>query len=590
MDSITEKILRYISDQSKNQALLLSGPWGIGKTYYIKNTLQKELERYNAYNKYKIMYISLFGIYSLEQLQRVLGSKFITDGFKKEDLLSKGKYGVSFIGNKLKNIGISVGGIVNINIGISDIVNLENLIDYSNMVLIFDDLERCSSISLQDIFGFINTFTEHKNIPVIVAANEDSLKSIEGYDSIKEKSIYREVAFSSNISDIYSEIVESFNFEKMIKDFLISQFDIYINQYEDLNLRDLKFFLSNWFNLFQDFKNYLNPTKSYYPFILEELCDYLFLRSIQYKHGKNKRVPWEQSSQYGNILKNDTAEPSTPDYLQSIMGFRFIDDYVYGFTLNKEDIKQGLEEATTQYEANYLSKFSLRDYFKFSEKEVICLLGILLFELMNHKYSQKDIKDILIILVQIRYSCKIYFDIDFFIGCLSELIINDEGLLSYHLKDASHYIDKEVKKEYEEFARQLIKRIKEKEVDRDIKELYLKEKFYNPDIPPETIMTFVVNNRERYAQQVSVLRFIGDINSICKMIREFDNRRLLELFNVLKWLYWYVPKRDVVDNDQESLEQLISCINNEISNSHCDKIRLKNLVDLKDELKRIINS
>jgi KAP P-loop domain protein, putative len=228
MDSITEKILRYISDQSKNQALLLSGPWGIGKTYYIKNTLQKELERYNAYNKYKIMYISLFGIYSLEQLQRVLGSKFITDGFKKEDLLSKGKYGVSFIGNKLKNIGISVGGIVNINIGISDIVNLENLIDYSNMVLIFDDLERCSSISLQDIFGFINTFTEHKNIPVIVAANEDSLKSIEGYDSIKEKSIYREVAFSSNISDIYSEIVESFNFEKMIKDFLISQFDIYI--------------------------------------------------------------------------------------------------------------------------------------------------------------------------------------------------------------------------------------------------------------------------------------------------------------------------------------------------------------------------
>lgn len=84
MDSITEKILRYISDQSKNQALLLSGPWGIGKTYYIKNTLQKELERYNAYNKYKIMYISLFGIYSLEQLQRVLGSKFITDGFKKK--------------------------------------------------------------------------------------------------------------------------------------------------------------------------------------------------------------------------------------------------------------------------------------------------------------------------------------------------------------------------------------------------------------------------------------------------------------------------------------------------------------------------
>lgn len=39
MDRISEKIIRYISDKSKNQALLLSGPWGIGKTYYIKNTL-----------------------------------------------------------------------------------------------------------------------------------------------------------------------------------------------------------------------------------------------------------------------------------------------------------------------------------------------------------------------------------------------------------------------------------------------------------------------------------------------------------------------------------------------------------------------
>ena len=145
-------------------------------------------------------------------------------------------------------------------------------------------------------------------------------------------------------------------------------------------------------------------------------------------------MPWNLSSQYGSILKDETAEPSTPLYLQSVMGFKFIDDYVYGFALNKEDIKQGLDEVIAKYEDTYLALFGLRAYNKFSEKEVLFLLGKLLYEIINHKYSQINIRDILIILVQIRYSCKINFDIEFYVECLAKLIINDEGALSYNLK------------------------------------------------------------------------------------------------------------------------------------------------------------
>ena len=592
MDNISEKILRYISDPSKNQASLLSGPWGIGKTYYIKNTLQKDLETQEAYKKYKIVYTSLYGINSLKDLQNILGSKLIAEGFIKKDLLSKGKHSLSSIGNKLKNISVSAGGIVGINIGVSDIINLENLIDYSNVVLVFDDLERCSSISLQDIFGFINTFTEHRNIPVIVAANEATLstRTREEYDSIKEKSIYRTVAFSSNLLDIYSEIVDTFDFEKNIKEFLISQFEIYIKQYQELNLRDLKFFLNNWKSLFSDFKKYLDPTKDYYFLILEELSNYLFLRSIQYKHGKKNQVPWKQSGQYGSIFKDETAEPSTPLYYQLTMGFKFIDDYVYGFILDKENIKQALEEVTSKYEDTSLALFSLRYYNKFSEKEVLYYLGKLLSELINHEYNQKDIRDILILLVQLRYSCGIYFDIDFYVECLSGLIVNDEGALSYHLRSASHDIDKEITCEYHKLSSRLIDIINDKEAELDKKELDLKDKFYDTNISPESIKEFVVKHRERYGQQVSILRFIGDTDIICEMIREFDNERLLNLYNVLQWLYWYNSNRTTVDNDKKSLEQIVYFINNEIANPKYDKIRLQNLVYLKVELESIINS
>lgn len=590
MDSITEKVLRYISDPSKSQALLLSGPWGIGKTYYIKNTLQKELEEQEAYKEYKIVYISLYGIHSLADLQSVLGSKLIAEGFTKKDLLSKGLQSVSSIGNKLKNISISAGGIVGLNIGVSDIINLENLIDYSNVVLVFDDLERCSSVSLQDIFGFINTFSEHRHIPVIVAANESALSARTEYDLIKEKSVYRTVAFSNSLLDVYSEIVDTFNFEKVIKGFLISRFEIYIKQYDELNLRDLKFFLNNWESLFDDFQKYLDPTKDYYFLILEELCNYLFLRSIQYKHGKKNQVPWKLSSQYGSVFKDETAEPSTPLYYQLTMGFKFIDDYVYGFVLDKENIKQGLEEVTSKYEDTCLALFSLRYYNKFSEKEVLYFLGKLLSELINHEYSQKDIRDILILLVQIRYSCRIYFDIDFYVECLSGLIVNDEGALSYHLSSASRDIDKEIEGEYRKLSSRLINIINDKEAALNKRELDLTDKFYDINISPESIKEFVVEHRERYAQQVSIISFIGDANIICEMIRKFDNERLLGLYNVLQWLYWYNSKRIIVDNDKTSLEQIVCCINNEIANPQCDKIRLQNLVYLKVELESIINS
>lgn len=588
MDRISEKIIRYISDKSKNQALLLSGPWGIGKTYYIKNTLQRDLERHNVYRNCKIIYISLFGIYSLEEMQRVLGTKLIEAGCIKKDLLSQGKYSLSFIINQFKSIGLSAGGIVNIDIRVSDIVNLEKLIDYSDVVLVFDDLERCSSIDLQDLIGFINNLTEHKNVPVIISANGVELAKIKNYNDIKEKSIFREIVFECNLFDIYSTLVKELKFEREVTLFMMEQFKICIKQDDDFNLRDLKFFISNWSCLFNIIRGIINPSKTYYFDILGELYNYLFLRSIQYKRGII-RTDWGQSSQYGSIIINPQAKSPESLYPSLIMGFKFIDDYVYGFSLNIKDIEQGLEEVIYKYENACLVLFSLKDYYKFSEKEVLCLLGKLLFELMNHKYSQKDIKEILIILVQIRYSCKILFDIEFFVGCLSELIINDEGLLSYHLKDVTHRIDKEVKEQYDNYSERLIAIIKEKTFDIDIKELYLKDKFYNPDISPESIKDFIVKYRERYSQQLSFMMLLGGVDSVCEMIRDFDNQKLIALYSVFQWLYGYTPRREVIENDKESLSQLIGCINYEKSNPNCDKIRLQNLVYLKKVLESIIN-
>lgn len=588
MDSVSEKILRYISDKEKNQALLLTGDWGSGKTYYIKNMLAEKLEGDKSGNKFKIIYISLYGMNSLTGLQHLLRSKLIEAGCVKQDSISKGKHLVASVSNVFKNINLSAMG-VGINIGVSDIINVENLMDYENVVLIFDDLERCTSINLQDVVGFINNFTEHKNVPVIIAADGSKLEYIAEYKDIKEKSIYREVVFKSSLLDIYSELVAELDIESDIRQFLIKQFQLCITQHKGVNLRYIKFFINNWCSLFNEFRNELDSSKEYYFYILGDLYKYLFLRALQYKQGK-KRIEWAQSSCYGSIIIDLAAEPPESLYPSSIMGFKFIDDYIYDFSFNKKELRRGLQEIASEYEHKNLTLFILRDYLSFSDKEILCLLGLLLSEINAHKYQQKDIKDILVLLVQIRYTCDIYFDIDMFCQYLSDLINSDEGLLLSHLHEGVILIEQDGQSYYLELVNRLKNVIEEKELAIAKRKLSLKHLFYKEGEQIECIMEAIIECKDQYSQQPSFIIFFGGCISICKMIKNFDNQRLVVLREVLQWFYWYGMGKNAIVNDKVALKIIISYIERQISTKSCDKIRSKNLFYLKNALETAIDS
>ena len=63
---VRKEIMEFISRKEKNGALLLTGKWGCGKTYLIrqiKNELNKE-------NQYVVVIVSLFGIDSIQGVDR----------------------------------------------------------------------------------------------------------------------------------------------------------------------------------------------------------------------------------------------------------------------------------------------------------------------------------------------------------------------------------------------------------------------------------------------------------------------------------------------------------------------------------------
>jgi predicted AAA+ superfamily ATPase len=72
-NEIEKIILDYIEDDRKNQAILLNGEWGCGKTFFIKEMLIPQIDK----EKYQIFQISLYGVSSIEIIQDMIYGKWI---------------------------------------------------------------------------------------------------------------------------------------------------------------------------------------------------------------------------------------------------------------------------------------------------------------------------------------------------------------------------------------------------------------------------------------------------------------------------------------------------------------------------------
>ena len=70
-EKICELILNYIKKENTEYAILIDGKWGVGKTFFVKNTLETKLQKeIKKFGRYKgIIYISLCGIRYINQLE-----------------------------------------------------------------------------------------------------------------------------------------------------------------------------------------------------------------------------------------------------------------------------------------------------------------------------------------------------------------------------------------------------------------------------------------------------------------------------------------------------------------------------------------
>ncbi len=230
-ENISEFILDYIENDITGRAIMLSGEWGSGKSYYIKNTLKPFLENNNK--GYKCVIVSLNGLSNISEISKAIYM----------ELRTIFKTPTTELGNTIKTIGKVAGktllnrlvsymgfDIANIHDDNNVLIDLYSSIDLSNKLIVLEDIER-TKIDIIELLGYVNNMCENDGVKVLLISNErELLPSIEkinekgeisisyteqalAYKHAKEKTIGDTILFPSNNCDTIKQIISMFGID-----------------------------------------------------------------------------------------------------------------------------------------------------------------------------------------------------------------------------------------------------------------------------------------------------------------------------------------------------------------------------------------
>jgi hypothetical protein len=266
-------------------AVLLKGPWGAGKSWFIK----RYCEKLDA-QKVNYLYVTLYGISTFDeiedaffqQLHPILSSKSMAIAGKILKGLIRTSLKIDLDHDKKEDLTVDSQ--------IPDIGLPDYFKNTQDCILIFDDLERCR-ISIEAVLGYINHFVEHQGLKVIIAANEEEIfKSEEGmtetersYKRIKEKLVGKTFRVAPDLDAALANFLDNI-MDHEAHDFLVRHTDVIkdlysVSSYE--NLRHLKQALWDFERFFKSLPEHARKKEQLVKHILQLLLAF----SFEIRHG-----------------------------------------------------------------------------------------------------------------------------------------------------------------------------------------------------------------------------------------------------------------------------------------------------------------
>ena len=188
-EHIENYCIEYIENEVNPQfAILIKGEWGCGKTFFINNLISRYKKKGQKIQSSEIVYISLFGIGQLSEIDERLFQKM-------HPILSSEqfKYTTGFIRHAI-NAGIKISSAGTIDISGFDLIPRQKIKtnELKKKLIIVDDIERTSLYPSQ-IFGYFSEYLYQLNMKLIFIGNDDKITKTtddkDDYQKIKEKTI-----------------------------------------------------------------------------------------------------------------------------------------------------------------------------------------------------------------------------------------------------------------------------------------------------------------------------------------------------------------------------------------------------------------
>ena len=609
-------IIEYINDESNEQAILIDGKWGSGKTFFVKNKIIRAIKNLDN-KKSNVIYISLYGIKN---------SKEITDKIHAEILNEKIKLG----DKSLKIFGL-VGKVTNSTLkskgidldNVSEILEISNFFNIKEYVIIFDDLERCE-MGINEVLGYINDLVEHKEVKTIIVANEEQIgklslnKNLEQkygvvlsqrldlrkkekdnlinaqeilnssdkttisidelkkhtqelfktdliYNEIKEKLIGFTIEYTPNMNEILDDIINNYVKDYNTKEIINrnkSDMIKYIENGKYYNIRTIIFALTSFEKI-----NKVIEEKKFNEEYIDKIKDNIFMdcfeMSIELKNGKELRT-WEDDSQVKTVyVMNERWKTFTQ--------YRFIDLFLTKRILDKEKIYEVIENQIKESERireekeeKNLSLYKLYDKWWYVEDDTELYKEIknLEDEVEEGKYKIQDCKSIFILLIQLE-SHEIINKED--ANRIEKIILEqcrkpnlDVRIDSLDIRTQDEYLSVR----YSELINPIKQILQDKENEKNIMDinLYIKDR-------EEWIFDFgdyCESQKDIFLEKRQFFNFI-DIENLKNVIISSSNRDIYDFTSQLRRVYSFENLNDFFKNDIENLRKFVEALNDEIN-------------------------
>lgn len=189
----TKDHLVKVLDDADNKVIALSGKWGTGKSH-----LWREVREASKDDKVRqSLYVSLFGLSDMSQIKLKIIQNALPKAEEQYAMWEKARIGYEGLKKVLTSIhkGFSA---------LDELALLAVPTILKDKVIVLDDIERKhEKLSIDEILGFIDEFTQQHGARFVLVLNSDQLANRVVWDTLREKVIDQEIRLDTSSSEAF---------------------------------------------------------------------------------------------------------------------------------------------------------------------------------------------------------------------------------------------------------------------------------------------------------------------------------------------------------------------------------------------------